>query len=137
MKILLRTSESQAAEWASKLIGSVEVERIRETRPAHEFFSHGRGHNYSSERREEPLVLPSEIQSLADLHGYLRYEDVVVPLQFAILPKTTIAPPYLPAPIPLRWATPPLQGQPEQSPQTAPTEPPAASSINNAYGGNL
>ena len=144
MKILLRTSESQAAEWASQLIGSVEVERIRETRPAHEFFSHGRGHNYSSERREERLVLPSQIQSLADLHGYLRYEDVVVPLQFAILPKTTIAPPYLPAPIPLRWAASLAEGQPGEPPYTAPAggnaagaPAPEASPNNNAYGGKI
>jgi hypothetical protein len=103
MKVLLRTSESDCADWASRLIGSVEVERVRETRPAHEFFTRGRGHSYSTERREERLVLPSEIQCLADLHGYLRYEDVVVPLHFAILPKTKIAEPYIPAPIPLRW----------------------------------
>jgi type IV secretory pathway TraG/TraD family ATPase VirD4 len=103
-KILLRTSESDGADWASRLIGSVEVERVRETRPAHEFFNHGRGHSYSVERREERLVLYSQIQSLPDLHGYLRYEDIVVPVHFAILPKTTIAEGYIPAPVPLRWA---------------------------------
>ena len=120
MKILLRTSESDCADWASRLIGSVEVERIRETRPAHEFLTSGRGHSYSTERKEERLVLPSEIQCLADLHGYLRYEDVVVPLQFAILPKTKIAEPYIPAPIPLRWA-----GSVQRSgePPKLPTEP--------------
>lgn len=103
-KILLRTSESDGADWASRLIGTVEVERVRETRPAHEFFNHGRGHSYSVERREERLVLYSQIQSLPDLHGYLRYEDIVVPVHFAILPKTIIAEGYIPAPIPLRWA---------------------------------
>ncbi len=66
MKVLLRTSESDCADWASRLIGSVEVERIRETRPAHEFMRQGRGHSYSTERKEERLVLASEIQSLAD-----------------------------------------------------------------------
>lgn len=119
MKILLRTSESDCADWASRLIGSVEIERIRETRPAHEFLTSGRGHSYSTERKEERLVLPSEIQCLADLHGYLRYEDAVVPLHFAILPKRKIAEPYIPAPIPLRWAVkenPPEAVEP-QSPQ--------------------
>jgi len=88
--------------------------------------------------------VPSQIQSLADLHGYLRYEDVVVPLQFAILPKTTIAPPYLPAPIPLRWAALPLQGEPDESPRTAPEGTPVAgipapeaSPHINAYGGQI
>ncbi len=106
MKILLRTSESDGADWASRLIGTVEVERVRETRPAHEFFNHGRGHSYSVERREERLVLYSQIQSLPDLHGYFRYEDIVVPVHFAILPKKTIAEPYVPAPLPLRWPAP-------------------------------
>jgi type IV secretory pathway TraG/TraD family ATPase VirD4 len=129
MKILLRTSESDCADWASRLIGSVEVERIRETRPAHEFLTSGRGHSYSTERKEERLVLPSEIQCLADLHGYLRYEDVVVPLHFAILPKTKIAEPYIPAPIPLRWAA--KQTTPE--PTATPPEP----AIPEAYGAEL
>jgi hypothetical protein len=106
MKILLRTSESDCADWASRLIGTVEVERVRETRPAHEFMNHGRGHSYSTERKEERLVLPSEIQSLPDRQGYFRYEDVVVPVNFAIVPKTKIAEPYIPAPIPQRWTAP-------------------------------
>lgn len=111
MKILLRTSDSDCADWASRLIGSVEVERIRETRPAHEFLTSGRGHSYSTERKEERLVLPSEIQSLPDRQGYLRYQNVVVPVHFAIVPKTKIAEPYVPAPIPQRWAS-SVQAQP-------------------------
>ena len=129
MKILLRTSESDGADWASRLIGTVEVERVRETRPAHEFFNHGRGHSYSVERREERLVLYSQIQSLPDLHGYFRYEDIVVPVHFAILPKKTIAEPYVPAPLPLRWAAPATANaqsaddaaQPEAPKDAAPT----------------
>jgi type IV secretory pathway TraG/TraD family ATPase VirD4 len=114
-KILLRTSESDGADWASRLIGTVEVERVRETRPAHEFFNHGRGHSYSVERREERLVLYSQIQSLPDLQGYLRYEDIVVPVRFAVLPRKAIAEGYIPAPLPLRWAAPaPMAEQPEE-----------------------
>lgn len=114
-KILLRTSESDGADWASRLIGTVEVERVRETRPAHEFFNHGRGHSYSVERREERLVLYSQIQSLPDLQGYLRYEDIVVPVRFAVLPRKTIAEGYIPAPLPLRWAAPvPVAEQPKE-----------------------
>lgn len=134
MKVLLRTSESDCADWASRLIGSVEVERVRETRPAHEFFNQGRGHSYSTERREERLVMPSEIQSLADLHGYLRYEDVVVPLHFAVLPKTKIAEAYIPAPIPLRWAASGGAGlTPPATPAASPTTPTpkAAAAANN------
>ena len=140
MKILLRTSESDCADWASRLIGSVEVERVRETRPAHEFLTSGRGHSYSTERKEERLVLPSEIQCLADLHGYLRYEDVVVPLQFAILPKTKIAEPYIPAPVPLRWegsSTMPasIPEKPESNDTLSPRD--SASSGPEVYGAEL
>jgi type IV secretory pathway TraG/TraD family ATPase VirD4 len=120
-KILLRTSESDGADWASRLIGTVEVERVRETRPAHEFFTHGRGHSYSVERREERLVLYSQIQSLPDLHGYLRYEDIVVPVHFAVLPRRTIAEGYIPGPLPLRWAA--ASSTPSALPSEIPKEP--------------
>ncbi|HLG94693.1 MAG TPA: type IV secretion system DNA-binding domain-containing protein [Bryobacteraceae bacterium] len=137
MKILLRTAEADCADWASRLIGSVEVERVRETRPAHEFLTHGRGHSYSTERREERLVLASEIQSLPDLQGYLRYEDVVVPVRFTLLPKTKIAEPYIPAPIPLRW-NPPDPQQPDSSSTPAnPKNPPPIPPQKHGYGVEL
>lgn len=132
---------------------------MRETRPAHEFLTQGRGHSYSTERKEERLVLPSEIQSLPDREGYLRYEDVAVPVKFAILPKTEIAEPYIPAPIPQRWAAPnasasmPTQNAPKAEEATAsspggpdPDEPegtvgtsvvPPATPLNNTYGVQL
>ncbi len=127
-KVILRTSESDAAEWASRLIGSVEIERVRESRPAHEFLSGGRGHNYSTEKREERLVMASEIQSLKDLHGYFRYEDIVCPVEFAVLSKTKIAEGYLPAPIRSRWNDPPL-GTPHRAAPGAPEDDPPAKQL--------
>ncbi len=89
-------------------------------------------------------MLPSEIQCLADLHGYLRYEDVVVPLHFAILPKTKIAEPYIPAPLPLRWATTPAAAEAERAtPQASLAEGdkntgrPADTSAPEIYGAEL
>jgi type IV secretory pathway TraG/TraD family ATPase VirD4 len=102
-KIFLRTAEEGAAKWASGMIGEVEMMRVRESRPAHEFFSQGKGHNYSVERTIEPLVLYSTIMRLPDLQGYLCYENMVVPIRLATIPKTIIAEKYLPAPLRQRW----------------------------------
>jgi hypothetical protein len=102
-KIFLRTAEEGAAKWASGMIGEVEMMRVRESRPAHEFFSKGKGHNYSVERTIEPLVLYSDIMRLDDLQGYLCYENMVVPIRLAKIPKTVIAEKYLPAPLRQRW----------------------------------
>jgi len=52
-------------------------------------------------------VLPSEIHGLPDLSGYLLYEDMLVPLDFTLLPKKTdLAPGYLEAPMRPRWEQP-------------------------------
>jgi len=116
-QIVLRTSDKNGAEWASGLIGDVEIERVRETRPAHEFLAFGRGHSYSTDRHIERLVLPSEIHGLPDLSGYLLYEDMLVPLDFTLLPKKTdLAPGYLEAPMRPRW----------EQPKEAVSEPPPA-----------
>jgi type IV secretory pathway TraG/TraD family ATPase VirD4 len=84
-KIFLKTSEPNAAEWISKAIGEMEIERFRETR------THGqvpRGRNSESEQREihkEALVMASEISGLDPLHGYLKYGNLVVRMRFPYL----------------------------------------------------
>lgn len=81
-KIFLKTSEPNAAEWISKAIGEVEIERFRETRARGQF---PRGRNSESEQREvrnEALVMPSEISGLDPLHGYLKYGNLVVRVHF-------------------------------------------------------
>jgi hypothetical protein len=73
-KIFLKTSEPNAAEWISRVIGEMEVERFRETRTHGEF---PRSRNSESEQRDiyrEPLVMASEISGLDALHGFLKYE---------------------------------------------------------------
>lgn len=81
-KIFLKTSEPNAAEWISRAIGEVEIERYRETRTHGEF---PRSRNSESEQREiqkEALVMASEISGLDPLHGYLKYGNLVVRMRF-------------------------------------------------------
>ncbi|MGC8536623.1 MAG: type IV secretion system DNA-binding domain-containing protein [Rhizomicrobium sp.] len=61
---------STMAEWISKAIGDIEIERYRETR-THGQFPQSR--NSESQQRDisrEPLVMASEISGLDPLHGY-------------------------------------------------------------------
>ncbi len=117
-KVILRTNEPDAAEWASRMIGDVEIERAKESRPAHKIASGGRGHSYSTEKRIERLVMASEIQNLKDLHGYFRYQDICCPVHFAYLPRFRSAEPFIPAPVRSRWDPDPsvvidVEAQPE------------------------
>jgi type IV secretory pathway TraG/TraD family ATPase VirD4 len=99
-KILLRTTEPEAADWMSKMIGEVEVERVKETKPVHAFGKHG-SHSQTIETRIERLVLASEFGGLPDRTGYFRYANEVVrmklatvsprPKQLAFLPRRSIA----------------------------------------------
>ena len=74
-KIFLRTSECRAAEWISKTIGEVEIERLRESRSSGQLGRQRNTKSYNLERQVEPLVMASEISGLADLCGYLRVEN--------------------------------------------------------------
>lgn len=77
-KIFLRTSEPRAAKWVSEAIGEVEIERLRETH----YDGTRRGRNFALDRQVEPLVLPSEITGLDDMHGYLKYGNHVARFTF-------------------------------------------------------
>jgi len=82
-KIFLRTDEANSAKWISQTIGEVEIERLRESR-TEGHFPHNRrnSRNYQLDRQTEPLVMPSEIAGLPDLHGYLKSGNLLVPLSF-------------------------------------------------------
>jgi hypothetical protein len=80
-KIFLRTTEPNAAEWVSRAIGKVEIERMKETH----FDGHRSGRNFALDRQTEPLVLDSEISGLADLHAYLKYGNYVAQFSFPLL----------------------------------------------------
>jgi len=84
-KIYLKTSEPNAAEWISKAIGDIEIERYRETR-THGQFPQSR--NSESQQRDisrEPLVMASEISGLDPLHGYLKHGNLVVRMRVPYL----------------------------------------------------
>lgn len=81
-KIFLRTSEPRAAEWISKTIGEVEIERLAESRSNERMGRQRKSKSYSLERRVEALVMPSEITGLTDLHGYLKNGNLVARLSF-------------------------------------------------------
>ncbi len=119
-KIFLKTSEPNAAEWISRAIGEMEVERFRETRTHGEF---PRSRNSESEQRDiykEALVMASEIGGLDALHGYLKYGNLVVRMRFPYLELSNRQPAFIerraaPTPVPV------VQQEPEPLP--VPIEP--------------
>jgi hypothetical protein len=122
-KIFLKTSEPNAAEWISRSIGEMEVERFRETRTHGEF---PRSRNSESEQRDiyrEPLVMASEISGLDPLHGYLKYGNLVVRMRFPYLELANRQPPFIerqavmPAPVPA------VEPEPVPEPVRAQAEP--------------
>lgn len=108
-KIFLRTSEPRAAEWISKTIGEVEIERLAESRSSGRTGRQRNSKSYSLERRVEPLVMASEITGLADLHGYLKKGNLVVRVNFPFIELPANQPKYIERP---------LKTKPKETPQT-------------------
>jgi len=67
-KLVLRTTEGNAAEYLSKQLGDREMHEDHTN-----FATGGGGYSYSTNIVMERLVLPSEIQNLPDLEGYLNF----------------------------------------------------------------
>jgi hypothetical protein len=80
-KIFLKTTEPNAAEWVSRAIGKVEIERMKETH----FDGSRSGKNFSLDRQTEPLVLDSEISGLENLHAFLKHGNYVTRFSFPVL----------------------------------------------------
>ena len=91
-KFVLKTSEPEAAKWASQLLGSVEIERVRET------VADGKrqGKSFTMDRQIEPLVMDSEIEGLADLHTFVKLGNSVSRFSFPHKEYPVIAPALLP-----------------------------------------
>jgi len=94
-KIFLRTSESRAADWISKTIGDVEIERLRESRSSGQMGRQRNTKSYNLQRQVEPLVMASEITGLADLHGYLKKGNLVVRMNFPFIELPSKQPKYI------------------------------------------
>ena len=80
-KIFLKTTEPNAAEWVSRAIGKVEIERMKESH----FDGTRSRKNFSLDRQTEPLVLDSEISGLDNLHAFLKYGNYVTRFSFPVL----------------------------------------------------
>ena len=106
---MLRTQESRASKHLSERIGSVQLERVKESKPASLF--NNRHRTYTTERVIEPLVLPSEIQELEDLTGYFVASGKVVKIAFDVFPKRVLAPGLIERMIP-NMQTRPLDPEP-------------------------
>ena len=102
-KVFLRTSECRAAEWISKTIGEVEIERLRESRSSGQVGRQRNSKSYNLERQVEPLVMASEISGLADMHGFLKKGNLVVRMNFPFIELPVNHPKYIERPI-NKWA---------------------------------
>lgn len=118
-KVFLRTSECRAAEWISKTIGEVEIERLRESRSSGQIGRQRNTKSYNLERQVEPLVMASEISGVADLHGYLKKGNLVVRMNFPFIEVPTKQPKYIERPIGKKRAeTPPKSAAPTGTTET-------------------
>lgn len=81
-KVIMKTSEPEAALWAAETIGEVEIERVRETK------ADGKraGKSFTLDRQIEPLVMKSEIEGLEDLHAFMKLGNNVT--RFSFRPST-------------------------------------------------
>lgn len=108
-KIFLRTGEPKAAEWISRTLGKVEIERSRESRSNGQFGHSRKTTSYDNERDVVPLVMASEIRGLANLHGYLTSGNLVVRMSFPFIQLPARHPKYIQRPVEIRPERPPRQ----------------------------
>jgi len=98
VKLFLRMGEPETARWCSEAIGSREVIRPIESETAGPEDLRD-AISVSYQRKEEALVLASELQQLPNLHGYLTVAGYdVATVAFAALPRAAKAPACLPRP---------------------------------------
>ena len=103
-KLMLHTGEPEGGEWASKIIGDQAVEKIIEHLSAE-----GK-RTYTTQPVPAHRIVPqSELASLKNRHGFLRYESYIVKIKLAIpparpdrcvafVPRVGVAPVQLPMP---------------------------------------
>lgn len=90
-KIFLKTSEPRAARWVSEAIGEVEIEKLRETH----YEGQRAGKNFALDRQTEPLVLPSEISGLDQLHAFLKFNNHVTRFAFPYIDLPKVHPGFV------------------------------------------
>jgi len=87
-KIFLRTTHPDAAEWASKTIGDVETERMKQSQQ--DGWARASTTSYGLERHVESLIMPSEIGGLANLRGYIKVGNLVSRLAFPYVDRLPV-----------------------------------------------
>jgi type IV secretory pathway TraG/TraD family ATPase VirD4 len=139
-KVFFKTSEPRAAKWISDAIGEIEVERLKESRSMGLLRSKK---SYAMEIATKPLVMASEISGLEPLCGFIKQENRVVPVRFALAKKRVKQaefierkrPEVAPRPVEQAPAMPAL-AQPPKRP-AAPTAPQAAPPLAPAPAANV
>jgi hypothetical protein len=91
-KVFFKTSEPRAAKWISEAIGEIEVERLKESRSMGMLSSKK---SYAMEIATKPLVMASEISGLVPLSGFIKQENRVVPVHFALAKKRSRQPDFI------------------------------------------
>jgi hypothetical protein len=91
-KVFFKTSEPRAAKWISDAIGEIEVERLKESRSMGLMRSKK---SFSLEIVTKPLVMASEIAGLEPLRGFIKQENRVVPVRFALAKKRDKQPEFI------------------------------------------
>ncbi len=91
-KVFFKTSEPRAAKWIADAIGEIEVERLKESRSMGLLRSKK---SFSLEIVTKPLVIASEISGLEKLRGFIKQENRVVPVRFALAKKRGKQPEFI------------------------------------------
>jgi hypothetical protein len=95
LKLFYRCGEPESARWISDTIGEVEIERPKIGTTASVEDKGRDSLNYSTVTEHKPVISKEEIMSLADLHGYWKYGDVVVPFRLPLAPVRVVASGYV------------------------------------------
>lgn len=82
-KVFLRTAEIDSAEWCARMIGEPEFEQKVISESSQLVGKRGESLSYRQDRKTEYLVLPSEFLTLGDREGFLQYQGITTPIQFA------------------------------------------------------
>jgi hypothetical protein len=122
-KVFFKTSEPRAAKWISDAIGEIEVERLKESRSMGLI---GSKKSYAMEIATKPLIMPSEISGLEPLHGFIKQENRVVPVCFALAKKRSKQPEFIERKMPQVAPRPASQAQAAPPAHTPPPKKPAA-----------
>ena len=95
LKLFFRCGEPESARWISDTIGEVEIEKPKIGTTASVEDKGRDSLNYSTVTEHRPVISKEEIMSLADLHGYWKYGDVVVPFRLPLARVPIIAMGYI------------------------------------------